>query len=166
MPFLPIRPLLDLDMAEALALNNAHAVELSAETPASWDELVSVAWAAWGIAEGDGRLAAFLIALDDAGRPRGPNHRWFQERCENFVYIDRVVTAEFARGRGLARQLYLTLIDAARRAGRASLVCEVNLDPPNPASLAFHAGLGFVPVGEAVLADRGKTVRYLERRLG
>lgn len=165
MAFVPIRPLLDLDLAAALALNNEHAVELSAETPASWRDLVSVAWAAWGIADADGRLAAFLIALDDGGMPRGPNHRWFQERRNDFIYIDRVVTAAFARRRGLARLLYLALIDAAKRAGRASVVCEVNLDPPNPGSLAFHAGLGFVPVGEAVLAERGKTVRYLERRL-
>lgn len=166
MTFLPIRPLLDLDMAAALALNNDHAVELSAETPRTWDDLVSVAWAAWGIVDQYDRLAAFLIALDDAGTPRGPNHRWFQERRENFVYVDRVVTAAFARNRGLARQLYLALIDAARRAGRESVVCEVNLEPPNPGSLAFHERLGFVPVGEAHLAERGKTVRYLERRLG
>ena len=165
MPFLPIRPLLDLDRAAALVLNNEHAVELSAETPSTWDDLVSVAWAAWGITDEDGRLAAFLIALDDVGMPRGPNHRWFQERRHNFVYVDRVVTAEFARRHGLARQLYRALIDAAQRAGRESVVCEVNLDPPNPASLAFHQRLGFVPVGEAVLAQRGKTVRYLERRL-
>jgi hypothetical protein len=30
---------------------------------------------------------------------------------------------------------------------------------------AFHASLGFVPVGEAYLPDPGKSVRYLERRL-
>lgn len=166
MTFLPIRPLLDLDIAASLALNNAHAVELSEETPGTWDELVSVAWAAWGIADEAGRLAAMLIALDDVGRPRGPNHRWFQERRDNFVYVDRVVTAAFARNRGLARQLYVALIDAARRAGRESVVCEVNIDPPNPGSLAFHTRLGFAPVGEAVLPERGRTVRYLERRLG
>lgn len=164
MPFLPIRPLLDLDMAAALALNNEHAVELSVETPSTWDDLVSAAWAAWGIVDEDGRLAALSIALDDVGMTRGPNHRWFQERRKNSVYVDRVVTAPFARQRGLARQLDVALIDAAKRAGRESVVCEVNLDPPNPGSLAFHERLGFVPVGKAVLADRGKTVRYLERR--
>ena len=42
------------------------------------------------------------------------------------------------------------------------LCCEVNIDPPNPVSDAFHAFFGFVEVGWAFLPDRGKSVRYLE----
>jgi predicted GNAT superfamily acetyltransferase len=45
------------------------------------------------------------------------------------------------------------------------IVCEVNLDPPNPASDAFHAALGFAEVGTAVIDNGDKTVRYLSRRL-
>jgi uncharacterized protein len=41
----------------------------------------------------------------------------------------------------------------------------VNSDPPNPASDAFHAALGFEVVGEAAIHDGAKTVRYLARRL-
>ena len=48
-----------------------------------------------------------------------------------------------------------------RAAGHARVVCEVNSDPPNPASDAFHAALGFAEVGQAVLATQGKVVRYL-----
>ena len=40
-----------------------------------------------------------------------------------------------------------------------------NTDPPNPGSDAFHARLGFHEVGRAFLADRGKSVRYLEREV-
>jgi predicted GNAT superfamily acetyltransferase len=69
------------------------------------------------------------------------------------------------RGRGVARQLYEDLFDAARSSGRGRVVCEVNSDPPNPASDAFHARLGFAVVGTAHLADRGKTVRYFCREL-
>ena len=43
--------------------------------------------------------------------------------------------------------------------------CEVNRDPPNPDSDAVDAALGFREVGSAFLADRGKSVRYLERKL-
>jgi predicted GNAT superfamily acetyltransferase len=44
--------------------------------------------------------------------------------------------------------------------------CEVNSDPPNPLSDAFHAALGFREVGRAFLPDRGKSVRYLELGVG
>ena len=45
------------------------------------------------------------------------------------------------------------------------MVCEVNAEPPNPASDAFHAALGFTEVGQATL-NRGKVVRYFARLLG
>jgi hypothetical protein len=45
------------------------------------------------------------------------------------------------------------------------VVCEVNADPPNPASDAFHAALGFAAVGSAANHGGGKTVRYFCREL-
>ncbi len=106
---------------------------------------------------------AFLLALDEAAPAQGPNHAWFQARYPRFAYVDRVVVAGAAQGKGLGRQLYQDLFVAA--AGRGLLACEVNLEPPNPRSLAFHAKLGFAPVGEATDPRNGKLVRYLTRRL-
>jgi predicted GNAT superfamily acetyltransferase len=45
------------------------------------------------------------------------------------------------------------------------IVCEVNEAPPNPASDAFHARLGFVEVGRAMLTNGGRLVRYLHHTL-
>jgi predicted GNAT superfamily acetyltransferase len=69
-----------------------------------------------------------------------------------------------ARGRGYARRLYDDLFDRAGEAGHAIVGCEVNSDPPNPASDAFHAALGFAEVGRAKIPN-GKTVRYLLRAI-
>jgi predicted GNAT superfamily acetyltransferase len=107
---------------------------------------------------------ALLITFDQDSDYDSPNFLWFRDRYERFVYVDRVVTAEAARGRGLARALYGDLIAQARAAGHQLIVCEVNADPPNPASEAFHRGFGFEPVGEALLAN-GKTVSYLALRI-
>ena len=76
-----------------------------------------------------------------------------------------MVVAPAARGRGLARTLYADLFAAAIERGCPLVTCEVNSDPPNPASDAFHAGLGFAPVGGARVPDAVKTVRYLARAL-
>ena len=69
------------------------------------------------------------------------------------------------RKRGLANRLYEDLFRNAAAAGHDLVVCEVNSDPPNPASDAFHAALGFVEVGHAAIHGGAKTVRYLARSL-
>jgi len=107
--------------------------------------------------------AGFLIAFADTARIDGPNFRWFAQRMAGFLSIDRVIVAPAARGRGVARALYADAAAHARGLGLAALVAEVNTAPANPGSLAFHDREGFVPVGEAHLPDRGKTVRYLRK---
>ena len=74
--------------------------------------------------------------------------------------------AASARGRGHARTLYHDLFDIAARNGHDIVVCEVNSDPPNPASDAFHAALGFSEVGHASIHGGAKSVRYFARSLG
>jgi predicted GNAT superfamily acetyltransferase len=150
------------DQAELLALNNAHAAELSLLDAASLRALLGGAFYARCI----GRLEAVLIALDQTHPDyASPNYLWFRDRYPRFVYVDRVVVAEDARGKGHARRLYADLFEKAAEAGHDLIVCEVNSDPPNPASDAFHAALGFVEVGAAEIHGGAKTVRYLARRL-
>lgn len=144
-----------------LALNNAHAGELSWLDEDRFRHLIAQALLALRVGDD-----AMLIAFDQDARYDSPNFLWFRERFERFVYVDRVVVAGAARGRGLARMLYGALFAHAAAAGHARVVCEVNLDPPNPASDAFHAALGFAEVGTGVLADGLKTVRYLSRAIG
>ncbi|WP_316230413.1 GNAT family N-acetyltransferase [Bradyrhizobium sp. SZCCHNR1051] len=152
----------DPALADALlALNNAHASELSWLTPETFMQLLDQAWRAWRIGEAD----ALMIALDHAAAYDNPNHRWFRARYDRFIYVDRIVVAPAARGRGLARQLYEELIREATAADHDRIVCEVNLDPPNPQSDAFHAALGFAPLAAASIHGGAKTVRYMARSL-
>lgn len=115
--------------------------------------------------EDGGRCLGFLLAF--GGLPlRGPNHGWVHRHRRGAVYVDRVAVAVAARGQGIARRLYEDLAAAVLASGRGGLACEVNLDPPNPGSLAFHARLGFRPVGEARDPRNGKRVLYLFREAG
>ncbi len=155
---LPLEP---AQQAGLLVLNNSHAAELSLLDEAGFDRLVRSAFRAARIGEAD----AFLLAFDQNAEYRSPNFLWFRERHGRFVYVDRVVVAGAARGRGLARLLYADLFERALAAGHDRVVCEVNIDPPNPASDALHASLGFVEAGQAVIHSGRKTVRYLERNL-
>jgi len=145
-----------------LALNNAHAQELSWLEPERLAHLVSQAFLASRI----GSVDAFLLAFDQDADYDSPNFLWFRSRYARFVYIDRIAVARAARGRGHARALYEELFACASRAGHDRVVCEVNSMPPNPQSDAFHVALGFSEVGTGILHAGRKTVRYLSRPLG
>jgi uncharacterized protein len=151
-----------IDVAAMLALNRAHVAETSALEAQELRSLLAQAFHVGTCARG---RTAFLIALDQDAVYSSANFQWFKSRHERFVYIDRVIVAPSERGRGLARGLYEDLIAAARRARHALIGCEVNVAPPNRASDAFHAALGFVEVGRAVLPGSGKLVRYLVHEL-
>ncbi len=144
-----------------LALNNDHAVELSPLNLGRMRCLLARAFLALRI----GDLEAFLIAFDQGADYDSPNFIWFRDRFDRFVYVDRIVVAAEARGRGHARALYEALFEVALGAGHERIVCEVNSAPPNPRSDAFHAALGFEAVGAAAIHGGSKTVRYLVRPL-
>lgn len=142
-----------------LALNNAHAEELSWLEPERLTQLIGKAFFARRI----GALDAFILAFDQDAAYDSPNYLWFRQRYARFVYVDRIVVAGAARGRGLARSIYDELFEAAAGAGHTLVCCEVNADPPNPASDAFHASLGFHEVGDATIHGGKKSVRYFVR---
>jgi len=147
--------------AAVLALNNAHAVELSWLEGDRLDALLGKSF----YARRFGHLAAFLIAFDESADYDSPNYLWFRQRYPRFVYVDRIVVDRAARQQGLARLLYEDLFRRAVAAGHEIVGCEVNSDPPNPASDAFHAAFGFSEVGRASIHGGAKSVRYLARRL-
>ena len=142
-----IRPLVSDDDADELAaLNDAASPAVPITAPADLARLVELADLALGL-ERDGRLVGFVIAMAPGAAYDSENYRYFEARGIDHLYVDRIVIAESERGAGLGPMLYEQVFEAARRAGRREVTCEVNLDPPNPGSLAFHERLGFVHVG-------------------
>lgn len=149
------------DVSAILRLNEADEIFLA---PLDARGLRALLEQAFHLGLRDNGRDAFLIALDEKASYGSPNFGWFKERFARFAYVDRLVVAPHARGRGIGRSLYEELFDVARQAGHDLVACEVNVDPPNPTSDAFHAALGFEEIGRAVVYV-SKTVRYLIRRL-
>ncbi len=147
-----------------LALNQAHVLETSSLDLPEMQALIDQAFHL-GTCEAGG-AEAFLLAVDQDADYASPNFQWFRARYLRFVYIDRVIVAPAQRQKGWGRRFYAALFKAAAAAGHTVVACEVNSEPPNPASEAFHKALGFTEVGSAVLAGRGKTVTYLVRETG
>ncbi|GAM98919.1 acetyltransferase of GNAT family [alpha proteobacterium U9-1i] len=152
-----IRALERSDFDWVLALSAENELETSHLDEAALDALVRESVCA-RVADRD----AYLIAFAPGAAYASPNYLWFEARYQGFVYVDRIVVSAHARGQGVARALYEDLFAAARVFGAPRVVCEVNSDPPNPGSDAFHARMNFVEVGAARL-ENGKSVRYLSR---
>ena len=105
----------------------------------------------------------FLLALNRDADYSSPNFLYFRGRYARFAYVDRVVVDAAWRGHGIGVRLYKDLI--ARSASLDRITCEVNLEPPNPRSLAFHSRLGFVQVGEQDTEGGAKRVALLALEL-
>jgi len=143
---LRLRPLTAADHADVLELNERNVELLAPMDEARLQTLQALADAAHVI-EVDDRFAGFVMTFGSGSAYDGENFGWFRQRFDDFCYLDRVVIHEDFRRRGLASQVYDELESTC---GRPLFALEVNLDPPNEASLAFHQTRGFTEVGQRV----------------
>ena len=157
-----IRPATPADFPAILALNLAAEALLSPMDASRLRELdASAAYHRVAVDPANGAVAAFLLAFREGAGYDSPNYRWFSERHERFLYVDRVAVAEGTRGAGLGGALYRDLFAHARATGVPRIVCEYYSVPLNEASQRFHARHGFEEVGTQWLPERGKQVSYL-----
>jgi len=98
-----------------------------------------------------------LLSLVQGQPYESENYRWFEERGVRHQYIDRIVVSPSAKGTGVGRAFYESVFERARERGANEVTAEVNLDPPNPSSVAFHERLGFRKLAEQ--DTKGGTIR-------
>lgn len=159
MPVTLLRPIEPRDHAAVLDLN-AHNVELLA--PMDEDRLAQlVAWAdrADVILADAEVVAGFVFTFAPGTAYDSENYRWFSDHRDAFYYLDRIVLADTHRRLGLGRRVYDELERVAATYGR--MVLEVNIEPANEPSLAFHRARGYVDVTE--LGEVGKKVVLMEK---
>ncbi len=150
------------DLEALLALNNAavpnvnlldiHALRHFAET-APW----------FFVAATSAGLAGFAIVLRPGAIYESLNYRWFSERYDDFVYIDRIVIAEDSRRFGLGRAFYARIAQFAWDVKTPVICAEVNLRPPNLASIDFHKAEGFEEIDQVDRLDGKRLAMFVKR---
>jgi len=116
------------------------------------------------IAEAGGIPAGFVILIRPGSAYPSDNYGWFETAYRRHLYVDRIAVSEASRGTGAGRALYEAALRMARELGEERVTAEVNEDPPNPESMAFHAKLGFRHLMSRP-SRSGKVVAMLERPL-
>jgi len=152
-----IRDAAESDFGEIVELNDA---EVRQTSPMDLDRLrLLVRMSAYcKVATVEGQVAAFLIALREGAPYENDNYAWFGARFPGFLYVDRIVVGAHFSGHGIGRRLYDDLFWFARSHGITTIACEYNIEPPNPASRAFHDRFGFKEMGRQWVANGNKQV--------
>jgi predicted GNAT superfamily acetyltransferase len=156
-----LRPIAEADVPAVLALNHRFVDLLSPLDAERLLWLVGLSDHA-DVVEVDERVVGFVLTMAPGADYDSENYLWHAARYgDSFYYLDRIVIAEEMRRQGVAAFVYDAMEDVARAFGRMTL--EVNVDPPNLESLAFHERRGYVEVGR--LGEPGHVVGLLAKEL-
>ena len=166
------RPITPSDLDAALALNSEWVPEVGEIDAARLEHIVGQASLALVAVDADptggsdDTLLGLVVVMAPGADYDSPNYRYFEASLdagtiEDFRYVDRIVVATAAHRRGVGRRLYDEVFAHARQHGVPTVTCEVNVDPPNPVSTAFHTSLGFVEVGRQSNYDGAVTVAFM-----
>ena len=157
-----LRDAAQADWPAVLALNAESVQHLSPMDEARLGDLAAAA-CYFRVVDMEGAIAGFLMAFRKGASYDGQIFRLFNERASDFVYIDRIVVGSEFRGQHIASRLYDDVARFARESDSEILTCEVNVVPPNPASMHFHTQHGFHEIGRHKAGE--KTVALLAREL-
>jgi predicted GNAT superfamily acetyltransferase len=162
-PHLTLRDVRASDLAAVMGLNNTAGSSILPMDGAQLDRLYRHA-DYFRVAEVDGHLAGFLVALCDSTPHTSSNFQWFRQHCPQFVYIDRVVIGDLHRGHGLGRMFYAD-VQSYAEVRSPNLACEVFLEPRDDVAVLFHGIFGFHEAGQQVMPESGRRVSLLIKQL-
>jgi predicted GNAT superfamily acetyltransferase len=154
-----LRPIEPRDHAFVLELNRVHEHLTAPLDRARLLDLLS--WSDHAdVIDVDGAPAGFVLTF----APRTPydsaSYVELGRLFDEFTYLDRIVIGEAFWRRGLGTFVY----DELEAGATTRMVLEVNIDPPNEPSLAFHEARGYTGVAEFGPADH--RVLQMSKELG
>jgi predicted GNAT superfamily acetyltransferase len=111
----------------------------------------------------DGKLIGFVLCLLPKIEYGSLNYAWFNQRYDQFIYVDRIAVAKDSRNSGIGTLLYQQVFDYATQ-HNIPVTAEVSLKPSNEGSDRFHLRHGFVTVGKLDHGDKAVTMYIKDKK--
>ena len=151
------RPLSQSDVHSIWSINEQGLPGTGQVSEQEVSDLLNLSTLSIGIFQNQ-KLVGFVICLSPRTEYKSLNYAWFNEKYEDFIYVDRIAVSSDQRNKGIGSKIYEEVI-AYSQEHEIPVAAEVNLNPPNPGSMRFHSRFGFEEVG--VLHHKEKSVTML-----
>ena len=107
----------------------------------------------------ENELIGFSICFRESRPYWSENYKYFEDKLDRFLYIDRIAIRSEYRRQGHAKRMYEDIFNFASQ-DDLIVTAEVNTKPANQVSLRFHEYMGFKEVGARSFDDHD--VAYFE----
>jgi len=105
----------------------------------------------------NGIIVGFVICLLPKQDYSSLNYAWFNERYDDFIYVDRIAVGQSNRNRQVGTKLY-DWVKQYAQTENIPVAAEVSLMPPNKGSDRFHLRNGFSEVGTFHTEEKSVTM--------
>ena len=95
----------------------------------------------------DNNVLGFMMCFREKSKHQSLNYKYFNDRKDKFLYVDRIAIRGDNGRKGFGSILYRELFKIASLSN-LSVCCEVYTRPMNTTSLKFHYKNGFKSVGK------------------
>jgi len=107
----------------------------------------------------DHELIGFAICFRESRPYWSENYKYFENKLDRFLYVDRIAIRNEYRRQGHAKRMYENIFNFANQ-DELTVTAEVNTKPANQGSIRFHEYMGFKEVGVRSFDDHD--VAYFE----
>ena len=107
----------------------------------------------------DHELIGFAICFRESRPYWSENYKYFENKLDRFLYVDRIAIRSEYRRQGHAKRMYEDIFNFADQ-DELTVTAEVNTKPANQGSIRFHEYMGFKEVGVRSFDDHD--VAYFE----
>lgn len=155
-----IKELTEKHYSSVLEINEQLVHFLSPLTLASLDALCKICTTK-KVVEVDGVVAAFILALEQGQPYQSENYAWFEHNLNDYYYVDRLAILPNYHRLGIGSLMHNSVKAYAIEKGIKQIALEIDIQPINEVSLAFHKQLGFKEI-DTLVTNQGKKIVSLQ----